>query len=78
MLLRLTLALLALLSGVLSQNTSDLQCRLRHEDVPEMDFSEKSCYLCYHYMYNTSFKPNMKTANTALFAGNATVSYLST
>jgi hypothetical protein len=78
MLLRLTLAILALLSRVLSENISDPQCLFKDQHYPVMKFRVISCFLCYKFMHNSSFKPNTKTTNMTLFADNATVSYLST
>jgi hypothetical protein len=78
MLLLLTLAILALLSRVLSENISVPLCRLQDELLPEMNFRTNSCYRCYKYMHESEFKPGMKTTNISLFIGHATVSYLST
>jgi hypothetical protein len=78
MLLRLTLAILALLSRVLSENISVPLCRLQDELLPEMEFHIISCFRCYKYMHESNFKPSMKATNMDLFIGHATVSYLST
>jgi hypothetical protein len=76
MLLCITLTIMALLSSVVSQNTSVHLCRLQDEVLPETEFQRVSCSRCYKYMHESSFKPNMKAKlaeNMSLIIGNVTV-----
>jgi len=76
MLLPLTLTIMAVLSRVVSENTSVPFCRYKYELLPETEFRRKSCFQCYKHMQESNFKPGMKVTNMSLFIDLITVSYL--
>ncbi|PNF38042.1 hypothetical protein B7P43_G02350 [Cryptotermes secundus] len=66
----------ALLSRVVSRNSSVPLCRLQDELLPEMQFQRVSCSRCYKYMHESNFKPGLKAKvaeNMGLTIGNITV-----
>jgi hypothetical protein len=77
MLLPLTVTIMALMSRVVSDNISVPLCRLKNELLPEKVFRQTSCFRCYQYMHNSSFKPGMKDDDYNLFTDQAAVSYTS-
>jgi hypothetical protein len=79
MMLPLTLITMALLSRVVSGNSSVPLCRLQDELLPEMEFQKISCSRCYKYMHESNFKPTLKAKlaeNMSLIIGNITVSII--
>jgi hypothetical protein len=75
----LTLVTTALMSRLVSGNSSVPLCRLQDELLPEMEFQRASCSRCYKYMHESNFKPSLKAKladNMSLTIGNITVSII--
>jgi hypothetical protein len=75
-LLSSTLVTTALLSRLVSGNSSVPLCRLQDELLPESEFQRVSCSRCYKYMHKSNFKPSLKAKladNMSLTIGNITV-----